>query len=186
MLRSKQEIKFKSVQRCRPLSRKLPYLYIRQNSPVNGRGERWLQPVGGSSRPVTRHRCGTVLFYDANYNIWNVFYDSLTIIVTVVYGAGRKSISRALEKAHPFQWPRGPSTGFAPIKIIESKGNIKNKYIGNFTMSFAAAVSVFCTACCEFYVIFRAHPFQWLSLPPPPPSPFVQNNLEINSDMKSA
>ncbi len=30
-------------------------------------------------------------------------------------------------------------------------------------MSFAAAV--FTTACCEFYAIFRAHPFQWPSLP---------------------
>ncbi len=82
----------------------------------------------------------------------------------------------------------------ASVKIIKSNRQIKNRYIGNFMfMSFAAGVfcilySVFCTACCEFYVIFRAHPFQWPSAPPPPlsSSPFVQNNLEINSDMKSA
>jgi hypothetical protein len=30
-------------------------------------------------------------------------------------------------------------------------------------ISFAAAV--FSTACCKIYVIFRAHPFQWPSLP---------------------
>ncbi len=76
-------------------------------------------------------------------------------------------------------------------------------------MSFVAAV--FSIVCCEF-VIFGAHLFQWpsLSLPLPlrdkvnslppggrwrgrggglpllPPSPFVHNNLEGNSDMKSA
>ncbi len=97
------------------------------------------------------------------------------------------------------------SNGFATIKITESKRNIKNRYIGNFMyMSFAAAVSVFCTACCVSFMWFSEPtptngspfplhlPFPFplppspFPLPPPPPPPFVHNNLEINSDMRSA
>ncbi len=57
-------------------------------------------------------------------------------------------------------------------------------------MSFAADIfsilnSVFCNTCCEYYVIFRAHPFQW----PPHPSfspRQTEITLEINIEMKSS
>ncbi len=88
---------------------------------------------------------------------------------------------------NPFREPipfNGSSNGLAPIKIIKSKCHIKNRYIGNFMyISFAAAV--FCTACCEFYAIFRAHSSNSTPPPSPSPPPFVKNNLEINSDIKS-
>jgi hypothetical protein len=77
----------------------------------------------------------------------------------------------------------------ASIKIIKSKRQIKNRYIGNFMfMSFASGVF------CILYSVLHVASFMWFSGPtpsngpplPPSPSPFVQNNLEINSDVKSA
>jgi hypothetical protein len=57
-------------------------------------------------------------------------------------------------------------------------------------MSFAADVfsilnSVFCNTCCEYFVILRAHPFQW---PPDPSFSSGQSEitLEIKIEMKSA
>ncbi len=80
------------------------------------------------------------------------------------------------QKSRDFQGPPLPMAqvmNLPPIKIIKSKRHIKNRYIcGNFMyMKFAAALfcilySVFCSACCEFYVIFRDHPFQWSSPSP--------------------
>ncbi len=65
----------------------------------------------------------------------------------------------------------GPSNGFAPIKIINSKCHIKNRYIGNVMCTRSILYSLFCTVCCEFSVIFRAHLFQRSSISPSLPSP---------------
>ncbi len=113
------------------------------------------------------------------YQWWkkiNLFYSIFNYLSTCcLYGAGRndfdgdKSIQGPLHgRSRPWKsilfwalkWQLAKQVQFGPQKVDT----------GNFMyMSFAAVVfcilfSVFCTICCEFYVIFRAHPFQWPSL----------------------
>jgi hypothetical protein len=76
-----------------------------------------------------------------------------------------------------------PCNGFAHIKIIKFKRHIKNRYFGNF-IYMSLAVVVFCSLYSVFCILYcTVVSFMGLSGPipfnssPPPPSPFVQNNL---------
>ncbi len=108
----------------------------------------------------------------------------------------------------PFQWPLyqmwPASKSFYPR-------HINNRYIGNFLYtSFAAGViCILCSLFCTVFLPSKGPPPPFplrhrdkvnslrpdrggrgrgggLSLPHSPPSPFVQDNLEINSNMKGA
>ncbi len=113
------------------------------------------------------------------------------------------------------EWNFGPKSRDLHLSKSKSKSHIKNRCIGNFMhMSFAEAV--FCLLYSVLHVVsfmwFSGHnpsngpppapsTPKWIHYVPVgeggggeegspfpllPPSPFVQNNLEINSDMKSA
>ncbi len=108
----------------------------------------------------------------------NAFDGANLFRVVIFLGQNDTCFVRCHFRAHPFQRllgpspSNGPSNGLAPIKTIKSKRHIKNRYISNFMyMSFCCSCilcSVFFTVCCEFYVILRAHPYQWPSLSLPP------------------
>jgi hypothetical protein len=55
----------------------------------------------------------------------------------------------------------------------------KNRYIGNFMYTSFAFCILYCMY--EFYVIFKAHPFQWPSPPPPPITLFLPYCDVVNS-----